>query len=61
MMGYGESYERLAAAAVRGHAAREGRALPPALGDKPLDALTEEELTALLDLGRAWGVKLYRF
>ena len=57
----GGMYERLAAAAVRGHAAREGLPLPMPLGEKPLAALTEEDLAALLDLGRAWGVKLYRF
>ena len=61
MMGYGEMYMRLAAAAVRGHAARNGLPLPMPLGERPLDALTEKDLTALLDLGRAWGVKLYRF
>ncbi len=60
-MAYGELYERLAAAAVRGHAARQGLALPAPLGEKPLEALTESELTALLELGSAWGVKLYRF
>ncbi len=57
----GGIYERLAAAAVRGHAAREGLPLPVSLDRTPLEALTEEDLAALLDLGRAWGVKLYRF
>ena len=61
MMTHDGMYERLAAAAVRGHAVREGLPLPAPLGEKPLAALTEEDLTALLDLGRAWGVKLYRF
>ena len=61
MVTQGGMYERLAAAAVRGFAAREGRALPPALGSKPLEALTEQDVAALLDMGRAWGVKLYRF
>ncbi len=60
-MRYTELYRSLAAAAVRGCAAREGRSLPPQLGEPPLGALTEEDITALLDLGRAWGVKLYRF
>ena len=57
----GGMYERLAAAAVRGHAAREGLPLPASLGRTPLEALTEDDLAALLDLGRTWGVKLYRF
>lgn len=61
MMGYDEMYEHLAAAAVRGHAARERLPLPAPLGEKPLAALTEEDVAALLDMGRAWGVKLYRF
>ncbi len=56
-----ELYETLAAAAVRGFALREGRALPGTLGEKTLEELTEDDITALLDLGRAWGVKLYRF
>ncbi len=60
-MGYDGIYAPLAAAAVRGRAIREGLPLPPALGEKPLGALTEEDMETLLDLGRAWGVKLYRF
>ena len=60
-MGYDGIYAPLAAAAVRGHAIREGLPLPPALGEKPLGALMDEDMEALLDLGRAWGVKLYRF
>ena len=60
-MRYTELYRPLAAAAVRGHAARQGLQLPPALGEKPLQALTEQDLAALLELGNVWGVKLYRF
>ncbi len=60
-MEYAELYMRLAAAAVRGTALREGRALPPELAAPPLSALSERELERLADIGREWGVKLYRF
>ncbi len=60
-MRYDEMYKELAAAAVRGYAARHGLPLSASWAEKPLDALTEDELAALLDQGSAWGVKLYRF
>ena len=60
-MGYAQLYQTLAAAAVRGFSCRTGRPLPEPLGEKPLEDLSEAELTALLELGSAWGVKLYRF
>ena len=56
-----ELYRGLAAAAVRGRAAREGKALPPELTETPLAELSEDAEDKLLDLGREWGVKLYRF
>lgn len=61
-MEFHEIYQLLAAAAVRGHALRSADCvLPRSLAEKPLDALNEQELETILDLGRAWGVKLYRF
>ena len=56
-----ELYRELAASAVRGRALREGIALPSALTQTPLDALTDSEIDQLLALGRTWGMKLYRF
>ena len=56
-----EIYADLAAAAVRGYALRTGRALPARLSEPPLEALTEEETSSLLALGREWEMKLYRF
>ena len=54
--------EVLACAYVRGHALRTGiPALLKALLDKPLDALTEDEQVQLMALGKAEGLKLYRF
>lgn len=55
-------YQTLAAAAVRGHALRgPGCELPPPLAEKPLEALSGRELAEILDFGKAWGIKLYRF
>lgn len=55
-------YRKLGAAAVRGSALRTGYpVLSEELADTPLDALTDEELDRLMDLGREAGVKLYRF
>ena len=57
-----EIYRTLAAAAVRGCALRNpGCVLPEALAEKALENLDRAELTEILDFGRAWGVKLYRF
>lgn len=56
-----EIYTGLAAAAVRGYALRTGRPIPSRLAETPLEVLTEEEINALLALGREWEVKLYRF
>ena len=61
-MEYNEIYRRLAAAAVRGHALRRPDcALPEPLAAAPLELLDDRGLEELLELGRAWGVKLYRF
>lgn len=60
-MEYSQLYRVLAAASIRGKAIREGRMLPPELREPPVEALTECEIDSLLDLGRDWGVKLYRF
>ena len=60
-MEYRELYRALAASAVRGQAAREGKQLPPELLETPLEALGQEDTDRLLDMGREWGVKLYRF
>lgn len=55
-------YDRLAAAAVRGQALRLGAPqLPAELAELPLDALSEQQLAQLMEIGRAAGVKLYRF
>lgn len=55
-------YQTLAAAAVRGHALRSADCkLPQALAGKPLAALDERELETILDQGKTWGIKLYRF
>ena len=54
-------YKPLAAAAVRGLAAREGRPLPRELAEPPLEALSESDLDRLIETGRDLGVKLYRF
>lgn len=51
-------YARFAAAHVRGTVSAR---LPRELRDKPLEALTEGELTELLRLGQEAGLKLYRF
>lgn len=60
-MDYSELYRTLAAAAVRGWAIQSREhVLPGQLAEKPLEELDEEELDAILDLGQAWGVKLYR-
>lgn len=56
-----ELYTALAAAAARGFALRTGRSLPARLRDKTLSEFTVGETSELLDLGRAWGVKLYHF
>lgn len=56
-----ELYRELAAAAIRGKAAREGRELRAELREAPLGMLTESEIDSLLELGRDWGMKLYRF
>lgn len=55
-------YMLLAAAAVRGHSLRcPEHKLPADLTEKPLEALQDEEIAAILEQGSAWGVKLYRF
>ena len=52
----------LEAAYVRGHAMRTGvPELAPRWMQMPLDALTEAELAALHDAGRAAGLSLYHF
>ena len=57
-----ELYQTLAAAAVRGHALRNpGCVLPEELAKKALEDLGRVELAEILDFGKAWGVKLYRF
>lgn len=57
-----ERYDpRLVAAYVRGAARDAGIALPVELREIPLDALTDAELAQLAALGRAAGLKLYRF
>ncbi len=54
--------EMLAAAYVRGYAARTGSTgLEETLMAKPLEALTEEELAAVYAVGKQAGLKLYRF
>lgn len=55
-------FDRLAAAYVRG-AARSSpeMAVAPALLDAPLDALDDADLAALVQLGRAQGLRLHRF
>ena len=61
-MDYQDIYQTLAAACVRGHALRGPACeLPPPLAEKPLEALSGRELTEILNFGKAWGVKLYRF
>ena len=61
-MDYQDIYQMLAAAAVRGHALRSpGCILPEALAEKALEDLSQAERTEILSLGKAWGVKLYRF
>lgn len=60
-MDHSELYRELAAAAVRGRAARDGRELPERLSKPPLEELSEDDLEELLRLGREWGVKLYYF
>lgn len=61
-MDYHDIYQMLAAAVVRGYALRNpDRVLPEALAEKALEDLGRAELTEILDFGRAWGVKLYRF
>ena len=61
-MDYQDIYQTLAAAAVRGHALHSpGCILPETLAEKTLEDLSQAELTEILDFGRAWGVKLYRF
>lgn len=54
-------YDKLAAASVRGYALRTGSDLSAELMEKPLEALTENDVSALIDIGNAWGIKLYRF
>ena len=56
-----EVYLRLGAAAVRGRALRDGLPLPARLTETPLEELTDRDLAGLWELGKAWGVKLYRF
>lgn len=54
-----ENYEsRLAAAYVRGTLQER---LPAQLRNQPLDALTEEEVSRLLESGKTNGLKLYHF
>ena len=61
-MGYQDIYQTLAAAAVRGHALRNPSCvLPETLAGTALEELSQAEFTEILDLGKAWGVKLYRF
>lgn len=54
---------KLAAAYVRGASLRAapGAALPAALADTPLEALTQEELTQLYAIGKAAGLKMHYF
>ena len=53
---------RLAAAYIRGHAARTGSpTLPAELVSAQLDALSDEELERLVVAGREAGLQLYRF
>ena len=49
-------YTNLAAAAVLGSIS-----VPPDLQEIPIQAMTDEELERLFELGKAAGVKLYRF
>lgn len=60
-MKYNDLYRNLAAAAIRGRACRERITLPPELTETPLTELSEDDTDRLLDMGRAWGMKLYRF
>lgn len=55
-------YTRLAAATVRGQGMRrDDLQIPGELAEKALDALTEQELEQLLEIGKAKGMKLYPF
>ena len=56
-----ETYSLLSAAAVRGYALRFGRTLPATLAEMPLEELADPDLAELWELGKTWGVKLYRF
>lgn len=61
-MPYEQYCKTLAAAAVRGYARRTPEvSLAADLADPPLEALTEAELDALMGLGVAWKIPLYRF
>ena len=51
-----------AAAWLRGHALRTGQPpIPQALLEKPMEALTQQELEQILELGQQTGQKLYPF
>lgn len=54
--------EQLMAAYVRGHALRTGTpAIPAALAEKPMEALTADDCALLRRAGQAAELKLYRF
>lgn len=54
-------YSAFAAAYVRGMAQRTALPLPDRLSSAPLESLTQSELEALLAIGKAAELKLYRF
>ena len=63
MVIYAERYNMKPAAAwIRGHAMKTGvPALEPELLEMPLEVLTDEELSAIVESGEASGLKLYPF
>lgn len=54
-------YSKYAAAYVRGMASQSQIELPPPLIQKPLDALSENELDEIVTVGKTAGLRLYRF
>ena len=61
-MNKSDIYPRLAAAYVRGYALRtEQTEIATSLLDTPLDALTDDEIDAILSFGEKLELKLYRF
>lgn len=53
--------EKLAAAYVRGLGKQNPALLPPALLETPLEALSREEMEAIVHAGEAAGMKMYYF